>query len=82
MDRAGAHLGKSVVPLVLLPLLGPAGRAFALPVKYRMYFGEPLTFEGHPSDEDAVMQERVDVVRDSIDDLFRRGLAERSGIFT
>ena len=52
-----------------------------LPVKYRIYFGEPLRFEGHPTDEDAVMQQRVDVVRDAIHAMFKRGLAERPGIF-
>ena len=53
----------------------------ALPVKYHMYFGEPLEFDGHPSDEDAAMQKRVDVVKASIDAMFARGLSERSGIF-
>jgi len=76
-------LGLPSLPITAtFPLLGPAGLLFALPVKYRMYFGEPLTFEGHASDEDAVMQERVDVVRDSIHTMFERGLAERSGIFS
>ena len=28
------------------------------PVKYRIYFGEPLTFEGDPDDEDGVIEER------------------------
>lgn len=63
------------------PWLGPLGLLVALPVKYHIYFGEPLEFEGHPNDEDALMQERVDVVRDSIHAMFRRGLAERDGIF-
>lgn len=63
------------------PWLGPLGLLVALPVKYRIYFGEPLEFDGHPSDEDALMQERVDRVRAQIEAMFRRGLAERAGIF-
>jgi len=75
-------VGLPSLPITLtFPLLGPAGLLVALPVKYHIYFGEPLEFEGHPSDEDAVMQERVDVVRASIEAMFERGLAERRGIF-
>ena len=52
-----------------------------LPVKYHFYFGEPLRFEGDPSDEDAVINGYIDVVRDEIGSMFKRGLAERKGIF-
>jgi 1-acyl-sn-glycerol-3-phosphate acyltransferase len=82
-EGLGRTLGLPSLPITAtFPLLGPAGLLVALPVKYRIYFGEPLRFEGHPSDEDAVMQQRVDVVRDSIHAMFKRGLAERPGIFT
>jgi 1-acyl-sn-glycerol-3-phosphate acyltransferase len=79
---AADALGLPSLPITAtFPLLGPLGLLVALPVKYHIYFGEPLEFEGHPNDEDAVMQERVDVVRDAIHAMFRRGLAERRGIF-
>ena len=52
-----------------------------MPVKYRIYFGEALEFEGDPSDEDAVIEEKVEVVKKSITDMFDRGLSERNGIF-
>ena len=64
------------------PLLGPLGLLVALPTKYRIYFGEPLEFDGHPSDEDAVMERKVEVVRDAIHAMFERGLREREGVFT
>ncbi len=77
------RLGLPSLPITAtFPLLGPLGLLVALPTKYRIYFGQPLYFEGHPSDEDSVMQERVDVVRASIEQMFERGLAEREGIFT
>jgi 1-acyl-sn-glycerol-3-phosphate acyltransferase len=82
LQGAAEVLGLPSLPItVSFPLLGPAGLLLALPVKYHLYFGEPLAFEGHPSDEDAVIQDKVDVVRRSIEAMFERGLAERKGIF-
>lgn len=74
-------LGMPALPLTpTFPLLGPLG-LLPLPVKYRIYFGEPLIFEGDPSEDDAHIQERVDVVKSAIMDGFERGLAERHGVF-
>jgi 1-acyl-sn-glycerol-3-phosphate acyltransferase len=75
-------VGLPSLPItVTFPWLGPLGLLVALPVKYHIYFGEPLHFEGDSSEEDAVVQEKVDVVRRSIADLFERGRKERRGIF-
>jgi 1-acyl-sn-glycerol-3-phosphate acyltransferase len=60
------------------PLLGSV---FALPVKYHIYFGEPLNFDGHAWDLDADVGEKIEVVRDAIRDLLARGLRDRKGIF-
>jgi hypothetical protein len=62
------------------PWLGPLG-LLPLPVKYHLYFGDPLRFEGAHTDEDAVIEEKVDRVRTAITDLFERGLRERRGVF-
>jgi 1-acyl-sn-glycerol-3-phosphate acyltransferase len=62
------------------PLLGPLGLA-PLPTRYRIYFGAPLSFDGDGDEEDAFIQERVEVVRKAIDGLLERGLEERPGIF-
>jgi 1-acyl-sn-glycerol-3-phosphate acyltransferase len=62
------------------PLLGPLG-ALPLPVKYRLYFGEPMTFTGDPDDEDRVIGDKVESVREAIEGLLERGLAERKGVF-
>jgi hypothetical protein len=51
-------------------------------VKYRMYFGEPLHFEGDGNEEDAMVEQKVEVVKSSMADLLARGLRERPGIFT
>ena len=60
------------------PWLGPLG-LLPMPVKYRIYFGEPLRFSGEAEEEDADIQKRVDVVKGAIDGLLARGLEEREG---
>jgi 1-acyl-sn-glycerol-3-phosphate acyltransferase len=65
-----------VMPQLLVP-----GGFLPLPTKYRIYFGEPMTFQGDPDDEDAVMEEKVWVVRSTIQSMLNRGLKERQHIF-
>jgi 1-acyl-sn-glycerol-3-phosphate acyltransferase len=81
LESLGRMVGMPALPITLtFPLLGPLG-LLPLPVKYRFYFGEPLLFDGDPSDEDAVIQKHVDVVKASMEAMFERGLRERPGIF-
>jgi 1-acyl-sn-glycerol-3-phosphate acyltransferase len=80
--RLGRMLGMPAFPITpTFPLLGPLGM-LPLPVKYRIYFGEPIQFQGSPTEEDAVVEERVDQVKAAITALFQRGLAKRRGVFT
>lgn len=81
LEGLGRRLGLPALPITAtFPWLGPLG-AIPLPARYGIYFGEPLRFEGEPTEEDGAIQERVDVVRDAIAALLERGLAEREGIF-
>ncbi|OUV33309.1 MAG: glycerol acyltransferase [bacterium TMED88] len=81
LSRLGRVFGMPAFPITAtFPLLGPAG-LWPLPVRYHIYFGEPLVFEGDPSEDDAHVQERVDVVKAAILSGFERGLAEREGVF-
>jgi 1-acyl-sn-glycerol-3-phosphate acyltransferase len=74
-------LGMPALPITpTFPLLGPLG-LLPLPVRYHFYFGEPLRFEGDPSDEDAVIDWHVQRVRRSVEGLLERGLRERRGVF-
>lgn len=57
------------------------GAVFPLPTRYRLYFGEPLHFEGDPDDDDAVIEEKVWVVKQTIQSMINRGLKERKSIF-
>ena len=63
------------------PWLGPLGIAFALPVKYHIHFGAPIHFEGHPHEEDSVIERKVERVKRSIAELLDRGRRARSGLF-
>ena len=63
----------------LMPFLGPLALLPA-PVKYRIYYGEPMQFEGDPNDDDAVLAVKVAQVKGAIQDLLDRGLRERRGL--
>jgi 1-acyl-sn-glycerol-3-phosphate acyltransferase len=83
LERLGRSLGLPSLPItVTAPWLGPLGYAAALPVKYRIYFGEPLHIEGEPHEEDAAIDQKVDAVKAAMSKLLERGLEERSGIFS
>lgn len=57
------------------------GLAVPLPTKYRLVFGEPLTFTGDPDDDDSVIEEKVAVVRSTVQSMVNRALREREAIF-
>jgi 1-acyl-sn-glycerol-3-phosphate acyltransferase len=79
MDRVARTLGMPSFP-VIPQWLVPGGQ-MPLPTKYRIYFGEPMTFEGDPDDDDAVIEEKVGKVKGTIQSMLNRGLKERKSIF-
>ncbi len=80
LDRVARLLGMPALPI--LPQLLLPGGFLPLPTKYRVHFGKPLLFDGEHDDEDAVIDEKVQVVRSAIQSMINRGLKERRGIFT
>lgn len=62
----------------LMPLLGPLAM-LPSPVKYRVYYGEPILFEGDPNDDESVIAPKVAQVKEAIQDMMDRGLQERRG---
>jgi 1-acyl-sn-glycerol-3-phosphate acyltransferase len=70
-------MGAPAIPLNVAPPFLP----IPYPVKYRIYFGEPLMFDGDPDDEDEVLEEKVKRVRLEIQSMIRIGLKERRHIF-
>jgi 1-acyl-sn-glycerol-3-phosphate acyltransferase len=65
-----------IVPQVLVP-----GGQLPLPMKYRLYFGEPLRFGGDPQDDDLVIRDKVWLVKQTIQDMLNRALAQRRHLF-
>lgn len=65
-------------PLVPYPPFVPL---VPLPVKYRLYFGEPMTFTGDPDDDDEVMGDKVTAVKRRLESMIHLGLQERKHVF-
>ncbi len=81
MKGVAKLLGMPAFPVTpTWPWLGPVG-ALPLPVKYRIYFGEPMHFEGDPDEEDRVIGAKVGEVKEAIRAMIDRGLREREGVF-
>ncbi len=71
-------LGIPAFPVVPYPPFVPI---IPLPVKYRLYFGDPMVFEGDPDDDDEILEEKVRAVKNSIQSMIWVGLKERPGVF-
>ena len=63
--------------LPITPTLVP----LPLPVKYRLWFGEPMRFSGTAHDDDAELERKVAEVKRAIETLLKRGLKSRGSIF-
>jgi 1-acyl-sn-glycerol-3-phosphate acyltransferase len=72
-------LGVPVIPII--PQFLVPGGMMPLPTKYHVYFGEPMHFEGDPDDDDTVIEEKVWLVRQTIQSMINRGLKERKSLF-
>lgn len=79
MATTAKALGIPSLPLI--PQMFFPGGQMPLPTKYRIYFGEPMHFEGDPDDDDAVIAEKVARVRATVQAMIHRGLQERKAIF-
>jgi 1-acyl-sn-glycerol-3-phosphate acyltransferase len=52
-----------------------------LPVKYRVYFGEPIVLAGDHDDDDDVIDEKTRIVKTRIQSMIQLGLRERKHVF-
>jgi hypothetical protein len=52
-----------------------------LPVKYRLYFGEPMRFTGDPDDDDENLDDKAKQVKNRIQSMIHMGLRARQHIF-
>jgi len=65
-------------PVVPYPPFVPV---LPLPVKYRLYFGEPIRLTGDPDDDDEVLDEKARIVKNRIQLMIQLGLREREHVF-
>jgi 1-acyl-sn-glycerol-3-phosphate acyltransferase len=74
---------KQVAKMIGFPALPitPTLLPLPLPVKYHLWFGEPMRFAGGNEDDDVELERKVAAVKRSIEGLLRRGLAARGSIF-
>jgi 1-acyl-sn-glycerol-3-phosphate acyltransferase len=72
-------LGMPVLPILPQVLL-PGGQ-LPLPTKYRIYFGEPMRFDGDPDDDDSVIEEKVALVKATVQSMVNRGVKARKSVF-
>jgi 1-acyl-sn-glycerol-3-phosphate acyltransferase len=70
--------GVPAFPVMPFPPFFPI---LPLPVKYHLWFGEPLQFDGDPDDDDDLIEEQVHIVKNSIQSMLRIGLKERKHVF-
>jgi 1-acyl-sn-glycerol-3-phosphate acyltransferase len=71
-------LGTPSFPVVPYPPFLPI---FPLPVKYRVYFSEPMQFSGDPDDDEEVLDDKVKQVKNRIQSMLHMGLREREHVF-
>jgi 1-acyl-sn-glycerol-3-phosphate acyltransferase len=71
-------LGTPAFPIVPYPPFVPL---VPLPVKYRVYFGEPMKFTGDADDDDDVLDDKVKMVKNRIQSMIQVGLREREHVF-
>jgi 1-acyl-sn-glycerol-3-phosphate acyltransferase len=76
------HL-KSAAKLIGFPALPVTltGIPLPLPVKYHLWFGEPMHFSSSADEDDAELERKVREVKGAIEALVAKGLAQRRGIF-
>ncbi len=73
LEKTGKLLGLPYLPIT--PYLLPLPR----PVSLELYYSEPMVFEGTGNEDDAVIQDYVDLVKERIAGLIERGAKIRLG---
>ena len=70
-------MGKESVPIPIVPV--------PLPVRYRIYYGEPIAVQDEyppeAADDPTVLKAVAERVQQAVAELLQRGLEEREGVF-
>ena len=83
------HNAKSLARLLGMPAFPitptfpwvPVVGMLPYPVRYRLWFGDPMRFEGDPDEDDTVIGAKVARVKQALKGLIDHGLEEREAIF-
>lgn len=78
LRRVAKLFGLPSLPIVPYPPFLPI---VPLPVKYRLYFGEPIQLRGDPDDDEDVLDAQVKIVKNRIQSMIHMGLRERQHVF-
>lgn len=81
LSTLGRWLGAPALPVTVGMLLGGPLGALPLPTKYRIYFGEPMRFDGDAGDEDVVIERKVREVKSRVRGMITYGLKTRRSWF-
>lgn len=76
LERVAKLMKLPALPIVPYP---PFVAPVPLPVKYRLYFGEPMRFSGDPDDDD--LDDQVKQVKNRIQSMIHMGLRAREHVF-
>lgn len=85
-EQAPAINAKRIAKLIKAPSFPivpypPFFPLVPLPVKYRIYFGSPISLEGDPDEDQEQLDQKIDTVKEAISSLLQHGLAERKSVF-
>jgi 1-acyl-sn-glycerol-3-phosphate acyltransferase len=78
LRRVARLVGAPSFPVVPYPPFVPL---VPLPTKYRLYFGEAMTFSGDADDDDQALDEKARAVKHRIQSMIHLGLRERRHVF-
>lgn len=78
LERIAKLMKLPALPIVPYP---PFIAPVPLPVKYRLYFGEPMRFTGDPDDDDEQLDDKVKQVKNRIQSMIHMGLRAREHVF-
>jgi hypothetical protein len=80
LTGVGNLIGLPALPIwlqAIVPVLG----LLPLPVRYRIDFGEPMTFEGDPDDEDETVKQKVELVEARLKEMIKTLRSQRKSLF-
>ncbi|MBN1959599.1 MAG: acyltransferase family protein [Deltaproteobacteria bacterium] len=81
LEWVGKLLGIPALPVTPFHPLIPGLGLFPMPTRYRIYFGKPLNFSGDANDDDTIISEKVEQVKQTMQQMITAGLSQREHVF-